>query len=535
MKTACVIGGGISGLAAAYLLQRQGWAVTLVESSGRLGGNAYTMEVVQAWNADGTPIPESVRWVDMGVNDFNMKSYTHIVAMLDELGVPYAELIDQASFTSPDGAFPPSNDDFGGIQPYARYALDYVNYTLDPANLTPPPQNLQDAWTAFQQCAPVDAQDPAFANMTIEQYLQDAAAKGKIKNVDLLGKYCIYPRINGMYFTVDDTPQDMPFVGIMQYYVLQEGMGTPSGPQRRYWKNGTRSWIDALAAALQEPSAGQVPVRVLLDTQAQVSSSPTACPSVAFFDAGGNSTQQAQFDVTVFACHAQIALQSIKRGITQDQVNVLSAFEFKQSCTIAHTYAPALPVSKSLWRTYNICIHEGYDDLRPYTIDYVVNLHQNDPANPEYNNFNTPYLLYSINPHTVIPDKYILRQPIKSPKTGEYLKAVAFFPHNVVNLNSMWAQSVLWGTQWPYPNDPAFEYHWGSYEPGTPVQGQNGIYFTGGWTLLAGLHEQCWQSAIEVVNLIVGGSAHVHHYRHIPHHRHGSKEFMPASQRRAIA
>ena len=236
----------------------------------------------------------------------------------------------------------------------------------------------------------------------------------------------------------------------------------------------------------------------------------------------------------VFACHAQNALQSIKAGITQDQVNVLSAFECKQSCTVAHTYAPALPAAKSLWRTYNIWTHEGYEELRPYTINYVINLHQNDPANPVYDHFNTPYILYSINPHAAIPDKYVLRQPVKDPKTNQYPQAVAYFPHNVVNLNAMWAQTILWGTQWPYPSDPGFEYHWSGYQPGVPIQGQNGIYFTGGWTLLAGLHEQCWQSAIEVVNLIAKGKAHVDRYEHIPDLRRGPKGFMPAAQRRAL-
>jgi uncharacterized protein len=312
-------------------------------------------------------------------------------------------------------------------------------------------------------------------------------------------------------------------------------MGTKTGPDRRYWRNGTGSWIEALVAALKNPRPPQVEVRFLLGTTAQVSSSSTGGPRVTFFDSSGCSQGSAQFDIAVFACHATNALQSIKDGITQDQVNVLSAFEYRQSCTIAHTYAPALPAAKSLWRTYNIWIHEGYEELRPYIINYVVNLHQNDPANPVYDHFATPYMLYSINPHTAIPDKYVLRQPIKDPKTNQYLQAIAYFPHNVVNLNAMWAQTILWGTQWPYPaSDPQFEYHWGRYKPGVPIQGQNDIYFTGGWTLLAGLHEQCWQSAIEVVNLIAKGRSHVDGYEHIPDFRRGPEAFMPASQRGAL-
>lgn len=542
MKKACVIGGGISGLAASYLLQQQGWEVILVESSERLGGNAYTMQVVVEWNSDGTP--KTLRWVDMGVNDFNKNTYTNIVEMLHKLGVPYSPLVDQASFTSPGGSFPPSSEDFRQLPPYAQQALDYVNYTQGD-DLYPAPADLNQAWQTFKQVAPIDASLPAYANMSISEYLKVAEAEGKLKHIDLLGKYCLYPRINGMYFTVDDKPEDMPFVGVMQYYVLQEGMGQPPNPDpepfRQYWRQGTVSWIDALVNALIYPQTSMgvplQPVQIMVKANARVKSSASTSPTVEVFDDQGNLQTSDSYDAVIFACHASQALRSIRSGITQDQVRVLSSFSYEQSCTIAHTYTPALPVSKSLWRTYNIFIHEGFSDLQPYVINYVVNLHQNDPANPVYNKFNTPYVLYSINPQVAIPDEFVLRQPIRDPKTGEYLRAIAYFPHNVMNVQSMWAQSVLWGTQWPYPSSQEYEYHWPCYEPGRPVQGQNGLFFTGGWTLLAGLHEQCWQSAIEVVKLVTEG-INVENYTYIPNHfpsvQSEEEIFMPATYLRAL-
>jgi len=492
---------------------------------------------VVEWDHSKKPkTPKTTRWVDMGVNDFNENTYTNIVAMLKKLGVPYLPLIDQASFTSPGGAFPPASDDFSELSPAAQQALDYVNYTLGDNDLNPAPPELNDAWMDFQKVAPIDAKDPAYANMSISEYLQVKQDAGVLNHVDLLGKYCLYPRINGMYFTVDDKPEDMPFVGVMQYYVLQEGMGQPQPPNpkpfRQYWCDGTRSWIKALVDALSDPpplANGDflTPVQMVLQATARVHGAASGSPSVDVLDAEGNLLSSESYDAVILACHASHALRSIRSGITQDQVNVLSSFSYKQSCTVAHTYTPALPVSKSLWRTYNIFIHEGYSELRPYIINYVVNLHQNDPASPVYNQFDTPYVLYSINPHVAIPDEFVLRQPVKDLQTGEYLRALAYFPHNVMNVRSMWAQSVLWGTHWPYPNDPAFEYHWPNYTPGAPVQGQNGLYFTGGWTLLAGLHEQCWQSAIEVVNLITKGSGYAQNYTYVPDMQRGYESFMP--------
>jgi monoamine oxidase len=43
-KTAIIIGGGVSGLYAAYLLQQSGYKITLVEASSRLGGRVFTVK-----------------------------------------------------------------------------------------------------------------------------------------------------------------------------------------------------------------------------------------------------------------------------------------------------------------------------------------------------------------------------------------------------------------------------------------------------------------------------------------------------------
>src|SRR5690348_13466608 len=49
-----VVGGGISGLAAAYELQRRGLSVRVLEAGGRAGG-VITTERVDGWVIDGGP------------------------------------------------------------------------------------------------------------------------------------------------------------------------------------------------------------------------------------------------------------------------------------------------------------------------------------------------------------------------------------------------------------------------------------------------------------------------------------------------
>ena len=74
-----VIGAGISGMAAAYLLSRD-HAVTLYEAAPRLGGHART--VVAGKRGD--------QPVDTGFIVFNYATYPHLTALFDELSVPVA-------------------------------------------------------------------------------------------------------------------------------------------------------------------------------------------------------------------------------------------------------------------------------------------------------------------------------------------------------------------------------------------------------------------------------------------------------------
>lgn len=76
--TAAVIGAGVSGLTAAYVLSRSE-PVTLFEADHRLGGHAHTHTVRTADGVD--------RRVDSGFIVFNHRTYPLLTRLFDELGV----------------------------------------------------------------------------------------------------------------------------------------------------------------------------------------------------------------------------------------------------------------------------------------------------------------------------------------------------------------------------------------------------------------------------------------------------------------
>jgi len=83
-----VVGSGISGLSAAWLLARA-HQVTLFESREWLGGHTHTIDVT----LDGITAP-----VDTGFLVFNDRTYPNLVALFEHLGVQSAP--SEMSFTS---------------------------------------------------------------------------------------------------------------------------------------------------------------------------------------------------------------------------------------------------------------------------------------------------------------------------------------------------------------------------------------------------------------------------------------------------
>ena len=77
VKRIAVVGSGIAGLSAAWLLSRA-YAVTLFEANDYLGGHTHTVDV----KLDGITAP-----VDTGFLVFNERTYPNLIALFDYLGV----------------------------------------------------------------------------------------------------------------------------------------------------------------------------------------------------------------------------------------------------------------------------------------------------------------------------------------------------------------------------------------------------------------------------------------------------------------
>lgn len=511
-KRIAIIGGGVSGLAMAYnLLNKPHFPCTvdIYEANDYLGGNADTATVNLGYlkdpeqrkaigNADG----DLIRFADLGVDDFNKATYTHIAAIMDEIKFyDYKPLEDTACFFTLDGQKVLTADE------------NLKHGTSDPRFVVP--EALSKTYGKFMSDAARAVTDPEqqkkYYRYTVKQFVEEYIADHADEKLLLeqMRDNLLYPRINAMYFAADTSGSgQLPLRSVMRYYIIQEGFDPdnpkPPTPERMYFLDGAQSWINKLAEYLEAKYEKRL--HIFYNAQASVFVEKDRVQISVPPKSGVGLPKPESYDLVVMTTHADDALRSIKTGMTPDIVNMLDKVAYTNSIAVAHTFAGVLPPDRNAWRTYNVLIREG-TAIHPYSMTYVMNRHRNDVENPKFNVAGMPQYFVTLNPVVPIPDEYVLKTPkgeqrkpagyakvlneneerlpgwhyLEKGSVGEGEPVIGWFKHNVLDFNCLDAQDDL--------ND----LQGGAYK---------NLFFAGGWSHGAGLHEECWIMAKQVAERI---------------------------------
>ena len=537
-----IIGGGISGLAVAYYLQQRHGRepdldIHIFERKAMVGGNADTVVVRlgRYIGDDGAPA-DYLRWADLGVNDANLATYKSMKAVMADIGYldQMQPLQDTACFYGTDGAA--LTDDAA-----LRNGVSDPDFSLDEAD-----QGRIALLIKVMHQTALDLVDTIDVDYTCSRYFQDCLddPKGMLSRAAEALKIAIdwsdaalaariatirdryyYPRISAMYFTDDRGPEGMPLQAPFQYYRLQEGGVTPD---RRYFAHGSQTWLEALANYVVGRSNDQVRVQLHTEAPARV-----RVGAQKVFVSTGRAAEPERFDLCVLATHADDARAMLHfddavGGTGERLDDILASVRYTRSYAVCHTASSAMPENKNTWRTYNIPIRSARDSLFPYRINYVVNLHQNDPEpGAPYNAAGLPqYFVSLVTDLNQIPrqdmlDRVLEDDALPAPLLGALPqatrahlrgaevqsgyrhevphlvqqlgdKAWTVFKHNVLDADCIRAQQDM--LRW---NTEVAEELLNGQRPDVP------LLFGGGWTLGAGLQEQCLEQGEKLAGWIV--------------------------------
>ncbi len=328
-KRVAVIGGGISGMAAAWLLAPTR-RVTLIEAAQNLGGHART--VIAGKRGD--------QPVDTGFIVFNHVNYPNLTAMFDKLDVPTA----------------PSTMSFGAS--FDNGACEYNLKSLD--TLFASRRNIVDPRflrmvkdiLKFNAKAESVATDPA---MTIGE-LMDKMGMGR-----WFRERYITPFSGAIWSTPKAQIMDFPAQSMVQFF-RNHALLSPNGQHQWHTvKGGSVEYVRRLTMDL-------VAQGVDIRTNTPVAGVRRLPVGVEVRTHGG---EWEAFDEVIFATHSDDTLAMLTDASAPEHA-ALSAVQYQDNHAVLHADPSIMPRRRKTWASWTYTEHSAEDRER-ISLSYWMN------------------------------------------------------------------------------------------------------------------------------------------------------------------
>jgi predicted NAD/FAD-binding protein len=333
-----VVGAGVAGLTAAYLLQRR-FDVTVFEAAERLGGHAHTHDVV---TPDAGTIP-----VDTGFIVYNDATYPLLRKLLAELKIP-TQPTDMSMSIHCDGC-----------------GLEYAG----------------GRGVGGVLAQPRSAGNPAFIRMLVEVRRFHRLARAAIAEHDdriTLRRFLTHNRFSGYFvrhFVVPvvscvwsaSTGVALEYPARYLFVFLENhGMLSVAGsPAWRTIVGGSRTYVEGIAKSAHAVHLG-TSVRSVTRTADRV-------------EVRDEWDQVTAFDRVVLATHADEALRILSQPSVSER-SVLGAFGYSRNETWLHSDETLLPRSRRARSSWNYLLPDCDADTDAVLVSYDMNRLQSLPS-----------------------------------------------------------------------------------------------------------------------------------------------------------
>ena len=356
-----VIGGGISGLTAGYILSRTD-EVTLFEADDRLGGHADTHLVDE-------PGGRQVA-VDTGFIVYNERTYPLLTRLLRELGVETraSEMSMSVSCSGCGVHYAGKRGPAGLSAGVAAGGRPYLQMLAEVPRFHRAARRLLASTTAggtglLEEAADEGGGDGA-GGVSLGDFLREGGFSGYFT------EHFAVPVVAAVWSCPQGTALRYPAAYLFAFLANHGLLSVTGSPQWRTVAGGSRRYVEAIAAGLAQ-------VRL----SAPVRSVRRHPDGVTVRDGSG---AESEFDAVVIATHPDQALRLLDEPTSAER-SVLGAFGYTPNEAVLHTDTRLLPPRGAVRASWNYSLTcDGRSTAAPARVSYHMNRLQGLPSETDY-------------------------------------------------------------------------------------------------------------------------------------------------------
>lgn len=332
-RRVAVIGSGVSGLTAAYVL-RATHDVTVFEADARFGGHAHTHTVND---------PGATHRVDSGFIVHNDRTYPLLRRLFGELDVE-VHPTEMSMSIHCDGCGLEYAGGRGGKGLFAQWRR-----AIDPRYLA-----MLVAVKKFQKLAQalLDSVESATEPQTYGDFLRINGFS------DYFVSHYAIPVVSCVWSSGHETALEYPARYLFEFLKHHGFLSLKGSPQWFTVKGGSATYIDKVTEAVGDVRAS-TPIR-------SITRKPDG---VELIDASGNLHQA---DAVVIATHADDAL-ALLTDPSDDERRVLDAFEYSHNETLLHRDESQLPTAEQARSSWNYRMDDCAQRSEHTAVTYWMN------------------------------------------------------------------------------------------------------------------------------------------------------------------
>lgn len=334
MKSLAIVGSGVAGLGAAWLL-RDKFDITIFEAGSYAGGHTNTLDV---------PLPGGgTQAVDTGFIVFNEHTYPHLLTLFRDLGVEYANSNMSFAHYNTLNGLQWSSRGLAGLFAQKKNLLSprYFKFLLE-AN-------------RFNTQLPRDLERGRVGGTFGEYLRQNNFSEFFMQNY-------IVPMTAAVWSTPPDRMLAFPARTFARFFVNHGFLSLYNGLQWKYVVGGSRSYVKKILAAHKGKLLLSEPVTQVAETGSRVQVT--------------TRKGKHDFDAVLIAAHADQALCMLAQP-SDEQQRLLSKFRYESNTAVLHSDEKVLQPLRKTWAAWNFKLGKNPQGDFKSTVVYYMNLLQN--------------------------------------------------------------------------------------------------------------------------------------------------------------